>query len=352
MDEFRFELALCSHLEAATETIVARQLGGAVADPGGRIVDVVVVEPGEAFDQRTRLSPRTIPPRAIESEVGAGKAVPVREVFDGSQYGRNVVEAAVEAGYFELQRRDGRREVRATTRYPDGWYDGLTAIENKPDLGTPGALDEQLTHDVALGLFDEVVLATASYVTRAHLNRLPDAVGVWRFDPETGDRTVVREPSRLPVDRAGTEPTDRHPLRTDVAVVGAEEKQRRRRAIAERAYGKGWRPARGAYPDCARFAATADCRPYCEAFARVVDPATDCGPDCSAYSSGERPAVDPDAARADRSPWIPDPPGNRRRQSGLDQFIPRKNGRGNDTGDHRGNDTGDGPGDERSSKSN
>ena len=336
MDEFRFELALCSHLESATGAIVARQLGGAVADPGGRIVDVVLVEPGETFDERRYLSPRTIPSRAIESDVGAGKAVPRREVLDGLEYGRSVVEAAVEAGYFELERRDGRQQVRATTRYPDGWYGGLIAIENKPDLGSPGNLERQLTHDVALGLFDEVVLATASYVTRAHLNRIPDSVGVWQFDPETGDRTVVREPSQLRIDELGIEPGDHRPSRTDITIVEPEEKRRRRLAVAERAYGKGWRPSVEAYPACAHAETTEDCRPYCGQFERVVDPGTDCDTDCSAYSRGSRPTVDPDEARADRSPWIADPPGAVRRQAGLNQFTSRESE----------------PADERPSKSN
>lgn len=336
MDEFRFELALCSYLETETGAIVARQLGGAVAESGARIVDVVVLQPGRSFERRARLSPKAIPTRAIESDVGVGRAVPRRNVFEGTSHGRRIVETAVGAGYFQLERRDGKEWVRATARYPDDWYDRLTAIENKPDLGSPGDLDDQLTHDVALGLFDEVVLATASYVTRAHLNRLPESVGVWQFDPETGERTVVREPSQLPVDEPGIEPTDRHPLRTDVSVVGPEEKRRKRLTIAERAYGKGWRPSLEAYPACAHADATGDCRPYCGQFGHVVDPGTDCGTECPSFVPGSRPTVDPDEVRADRSPWIADPPGAVRKQAALDRFIPRE-------GD---------PGDERLSKSN
>ncbi|AUX09713.1 hypothetical protein AArcSl_2088 [Halalkaliarchaeum desulfuricum] len=320
MDEFRFELALCSHLESETETIVARQLGGAVARPGARVVDIVVLQPGDQFDMRARLSPNAVPTSAIESDVGAGQAVPRRDVLDGSSHARRVVETAVEAGYFQIERRDGREWVRATARYPEGWYDRLTAIENKPDLAKPGDLERQLTHDVTVGLFDEVVMATNSHVTRAHLNRIPDAVGVWQFDPETGERTVVRDPSPLPVDEPGVEPVDRRPLRTDVAIVGPEEKRRRRLTIAERAYGKGWRPKADAYPECTHVEATEDCRPYCSQFDRVVDPGTDCGTDCPAFERESTPTIDPEAARAERSPWIRDPPGALHRQVGLDRF--------------------------------
>lgn len=321
MDEFRFELALCATLESATESVVARQLGGAVANPGGRIVDVVLVEPGEAFDTRRTLSAETIPPRAIESDVGPGTAVPRRDALGGTGYDRKVVDAAVEAGYFELERRNGEQRIRATARYPDGWYDRLVAIENKPELTSPGDLRKQLSHDVALGLFDEVVLATASYVTRAHLNRIPDAVGVWQFDPEREQRRVVREPTPLSVDGFGIEPTDRHPLRTDVVLVDPAEKRRKRLRIAERAYGKGWRPAAAAYPACVHADATTDARPYCARFDRVVDPGRDCGSECRAFSRGESPDVDPDAAREARSRWLRDPPGRVRRQTGLDHFT-------------------------------
>lgn len=320
MEEFRFELALCSFLETTGDAIVARQLGGAVVEPGRRIVDVVLIEPGDGFDERAKLSPETIPSRAIESDVGPGEAVPRRDALGGGDYARATVDAAVEADYFQVERRDGREWVRATARYPDDWYGRVIAIENKPDLGLPGDLQRQLTHDVTLGLFDEVVLATATYVTRAHLNRIPDPVGVWRFDPDTGDRTVVREPSPLSVDEPGLEAGDRRSLRTDVEIVDPEEKRRRRRRVAERAYGKGWRPAPESYPACAHAGTTGDCRPYCARFDRVVDPGTECGKGCRAFSSSERPEVDVDAARAERSPWIADPPGAGRRQAGLDRF--------------------------------
>jgi hypothetical protein len=316
--EFRFELALCAHLEATTDWVVARQLGGAVADPGGRIVDVCAVRPGEDFPARRRITDREIPALAIESDVGAGEAVYWRDAFDcHPDHARSVVDRAVDCGFFAAERRGGRRYVRQTARYPD-WIDSLIAIENKPDLGRPGDLHNQLELDVALALFDEVILATESYVTRAHCNRLPEAVGIWRFDPETGERTVVRDPSRLAVAEAGIEPLASRPLRTNIAVVEAAAKAHKRRRIAERAYGKGWRTY--TLPGCGQCTVTDDGRPYCGAFDRVINPAADCGSDCPGFVAADPPAVDLRAIRAERSPWVPDPTGVSRTQSGLGRF--------------------------------
>ncbi len=316
--EYRFELALCAALEAP-DRVVARQLGAGVVRPGGRIVDVCLLRPGPEFGDRTAITPSRIPTAAIEAAVGPGATVPVADAFDfPPERAAGVVEAAVEAGYLERERRDGRPAVRATARYPDDWVGSLTAIENKPDLGEPGELAAQLRHDVALGLFDEVVLATGSYVTRAHLNRIPDAVGVWRFDPDAGDREVVREPTPLKPTAPGVEITAERPLRTDVALVDPEAKARTRRRVAERAYGKGWRPDP---PGCVEATTTDDGRPYCERFDRVIDPGRDCGAGCPAYGPAEPPPTDRDRLRDGRTAWVAEPNGDGpRRQAGLSRF--------------------------------
>jgi len=317
--EFGFEVSLCSWLETNTEWLVARQLGGAVASPGSRIVDICGVVPGKEFDARTRITSDAIPSLAIESDAGAGEAVDARRAFDCSVgHARNVIERATACGFFETERRNGRLYVRQTTRYPD-WIGGLVGIENKPDLDNPGDLQRQLRIDVSLGLFDRVILATESYVTEAHLNRIPEAVGVWRFDPETGERRVVRAPTPLAVAETGVELQATKPLRTDVAFVSPGEKARKRRRIAERAYGKGWRTY--AFPDCRHIEATEDGRPYCSWFDRVVEPAVACGADCDGFETGESPAVDCERLRDERSPWVADPDGIQRSQSGLDQFL-------------------------------
>ncbi len=317
--EFRFELALCAALES-TDHVLARQLGSGVTTPGARIVDVCVVTPGSGFDERAALSSDRIPATAIEADVGPGEAVPVADAFDlRPERASAVVDAAVDVGYLERERRNGRPVVRATARYPDDWIGSVTAIENKPDLAEPGDLAAQLRYDVALGLFDEVVLATASYVTRAHLNRIPDPVGVWRFDPETGDREVVRDPTPLESDEPGVEIREEHALRTDVSIVGAGAKARKRRRIAERVYGKGWRPDP---PACARATTTADGRPRCAEFDRIVDPGRECGPACPAHDPADPPSLDRDRLRDERTAWVEDPEGGgRRRQSGLSRFL-------------------------------
>ncbi|MGQ4556669.1 DUF5787 family protein [Halobellus sp. GM3] len=319
--EFAFELELCSHLETATEWVLSRQLGATVDRAGRRIVDVVGVVPGPDFDERAEITERAIPKRAIESDVGVGEAVPRRRALDGDltpEIRDGIVDAAVDVGFFETERRNGRGYVRQTTRYPERWFDRLVGIENKPDLADPGALSRQLRTDVSLGLFEEVVLATESHVTRAHLNRIPPAVGVWRFDPETGTRDVIREATPLRTDAPGIELVDERPLRTDVVPVSAESKARARRRIAERAYGKGWRTY--GFPACVHAEATAEGLPYCARFDRVVDPSRACGSDCDARDPGDPPAVDSDALRGERTPWRPDPPGVARRQAGLDRF--------------------------------
>lgn len=322
MREYVFEAALCAHLERATEWVVARQLGAAVAEPGARVMDVVGVVPSRpAFDRRAAWTDATVPRAVLEGAVGPGRAVPVADAFDcHPERVPEVLEAGLEAGVLETERERGRgrRLVRTTARYPEGWFARLVGVENKPELSAPGDLDRQLRLDVALGLFDEVWLATASYVTRAHLNRLPDAVGVWRFDPDADERETVREATPLDADGPGVEPLAERPGRTDVATVPAGAKARARRRVAERAYGKGWRP--GSLPDCARAGTTADGRPYCGAFDRVVDPGRECGPDCPAHEPGDPPASDPRRLRDARTPWVRDPAGFASRQSGLDRF--------------------------------
>ncbi|THE65464.1 hypothetical protein D8Y22_08590 [Salinadaptatus halalkaliphilus] len=351
MSEFAFELELCAHLEAqrgvsrigddATSSdperadILARQLGASVAEPGGRILDIVCVEPGPEFDDRTAITSETIPDVAIESAVGPGRTRYWKDTFDcHPDQARRATERALEIGFFERELRNGREYVRQVARYPD-WYDRIVAIENKPDLGRPGDLEAQLRTDVSLGVVDAVVLATESYVTRAHLNRIPEAVGVWRVhredaalndgDPSSLEVEVIREPTPLPVDEPGVEPLAYEPGRTDVAIVGADAKARARRRLAERAYGKGWRtyglPACGAcQPDAIESKGDTATLPYCVWANRLVDESGECGPDCPGYESASAPEAALEAERDRNTPWVAEPRGKRRRQSGLDQF--------------------------------
>ncbi|WP_423743891.1 DUF5787 family protein (plasmid) [Haladaptatus sp. SPP-AMP-3] len=340
MREFPFELALCAHLEATTDDVIARQVGAGVHAPSNRIIDVLCVEPGPDFGSRTDISAERIPDAAIESDVGVGEARYWRDAFDTSpEYARGVVERAVEVGFFERERRGGREYVRQVARYPD-WFGRLVGIENKPDLSDPGDLETQLRKDVSLGLVDEVILATESYVTGAHLNRIPEEVGVWRFhggeegsgngdevgergdegrdgEEEGGKIEVIREPTSLDTDGAGTELIEERVGRTDVRVASAEGKAKRRRRMAERAYGKGWRTYD--FPACGEIESRGGAVPYCRWKGRVVDPAR-CGADCPGHDPADPPAVDTDAERDVRTPWVADPTGRQRRQAGLDKF--------------------------------
>jgi hypothetical protein len=321
VQEFGFELALCAHLENE-ERLVARQLGASVR--GRRIVDTVVLEPGPELDRRAAITERSIPERAIAANVGPGRARFWKDAFEGvhPDRARSVIERAVDVGFFECERRNGRTYVRQTTRYPDRWVGRLVGIENKPDLDRPGDLQTQLRTDVSLGLFDAVILATADYVTGAHLNRIPDAVGVWRFDPVTGEREVVREPTPLDPEGPGVELLDRQPARTDIAIVDAEEERRAGSTVAERAYGKGWRTFE--WPACSRCdpgrGADGAAVPYCTWAEGIVDPATECSPECAGHEQAEPPAIDPERVRAENTRWTPSPEGHQRRQTGLDRF--------------------------------
>ncbi len=314
--EYRFELALAAHLEREGR-LVSRQLGAQIA--GRRIVDLVCVEPGVEFDQRAALTAETIPPLAIESDVGSGEARYWKDAFDcHPSRAETAVERAVECGFFERERRNGRTYVRQVSRYPD-WVDQLIAIENKPDLASPGDLERQLRTDVSFAVFDRVVLATASHVTGAHRNRIPDEVGIWQFDPETDERTVLREATLLDTGRSGIEICDWQSDKTDIRVTTPPEKQRVRRRIAERAYGKGWRTYD--LPRCANINPDEDGLPYCAWHGQVVRPATDCGPECGGYEPADSPAIDRERLRDGRTPWQANPEGLARTQVGLSRYA-------------------------------
>lgn len=320
--EYGFELRLCAHLETVSSGIIARQLGGGVHEGGGRILDVVAIEPGPAFDRRRDLAADTIPSEAIESPVGPGRASRWPGEMDVSpEIADRVLAEAVRVGFFEHERRNGRDYVRQTIRYPD-WIGKITAIENKPSLDAPGDLLDQLRHDVSLGLVDQVILATASHVTGAHLNRIPREVGVWRVRREEEGVTVDVRRDPTPLDPAawGIEVHDRSPLATAIRPVSPAAKARARTRLAERAYGKGWRPA---FPACseARVASSSGTPslPYCDWKDRVVDSAG-CGPACPGHTPADPPVSERAAERASRTAWDANPTGFVREQASLVGF--------------------------------
>lgn len=322
MREYGFELRLCAYLEHRENAIVARQIGGGVRERARRIFDIVLVEPGDEFDRRAAITDQTIPPAAIESEVGPGRAVRWPHETDYSPaHAQRILERAEDVGFFERMHREGSVAVRQTTRYPD-WIDSLTAIENKPDLSRPGHLLEQLRFDVSIGLVDRVILATESYVTGAHLNRIPQEVGVWRVHTENHATEIeeVRPPMPLGVETWGIEIGETTSGASEITAISPEEKRRARVRVAERAYGSGWRPS---FPACAEVDSAnieaSRALPYCEWKGRIIDPAK-CGPTCQGFDSADPPPVDRAQERDRSTPWVQDPDGVQRHQAGLDAF--------------------------------
>ncbi len=315
MREYAFELRLCARLEERFPGTVARQIGASVG--GERVMDSVVVTPGPEFDARAAITSHTIPPVVLEAEVGR-RWTPVTDAFDGPPgRARSLAERGVESGFLEREFRDGTDCVRAAARYPD-WIGELVGFEHKPDLGKPGGLYTQLRKDASLALLDAVVLTTESYVTGAHLNRIPPEIGVWRVDFDRPDPVeTVREPTALNADGPGIQIEARGVGKSDVRPVTTDEKARQRRRVAERAYGKGWRPR---FPGCARVERGAEAGatlPYCPWKGRLVNPNADCGPGCAGFEDGAPPETDPRAERAARTDWVADPDGARTEQARL-----------------------------------
>lgn len=333
MTEWALEQRLCAHLES-TGALVARQLGTGVTAPGNRVADVVLVDTGTRFDTRRELTDAAIPSLVLEADVGVGRARYWKDAISGleahPERARSAIDRAIEIGFLEPERRNGRLYVRQAARYPDDWFGELTAIEVKPDLDRRGDLATQLRTDVSLGVVDRVVLATTSYVTRAHLHQFPDPVGVWRVSPDEPTHEVVRPSESRPVRESGIELLRRPPGRADIAVVEPAAKTRARRRLAERAYGKGWRPDPpiGCEHATMRSVAGVGGLPACAHFDRLVDPPNDCGPACPAFEAAEPPSYDRNAARDRHSPWVADPPGRARRQGSLDRYRTRQHDEG------------------------
>jgi hypothetical protein len=317
--EAAFEFQLCAHLEGARDAIIARQIGASPVRARRRILDVVCIEPGPQFDARAQIGPTAIPDVLIRAEIPTGRARPVGRCLPVEPPHREaILDAGVTAGFIERERRGGRTLIRRTTAYPADWFGPILAVENKPDLGRPGALAEQLRFDLSLAVADAVVVATASTVTGVHLNRIPAPVGVWEFDATTGARTVHRDPEPLPVDAPAMVPTGRRSDHVPVQAVTPAQKRRVRRRLAERAYGRGWR--RFPLVGCAHFRLDAAAAPRCAELATPIDPAHTCGEGCPLYTPAAPPRDVRRQVRAARTPWVADAAGFAREQSRIGEF--------------------------------
>ena len=275
MKEFGFELRVCAWAErnwppasdGERDTVVARQLG-----TKHRRWDTVVVETTKAGltarapfgEERLDSDLLYVARNAPASWAYYREALP--DPGYPWRYVREAIHRAADRGFLETRRSGNRIEIRRRYRYPE-WVDRIVAIENKPDLDAAAArvLAEQLEHDVALGLADEVWLATSTTDDRiepALLEAMPVEVGVLSVseldagpavDPIWRPRTLdAGGPGTRILDRPDGGAADRSAARFEYA--DPDWKRRKRLEIAERAYERGWRSYVGTMrPDCRHF---------------------------------------------------------------------------------------------------
>ncbi len=300
--EFGFELGVCQWAERhwpAEAAIVARQLG-----TEHRRWDTVVIEADpEALAARAWFGGR----RLDEDLLRVVRHAPAEWAWYRDalpepsfpwRYVREAVHRAADRGLIERRRRNGRIELRRIRPYPD-WVERIVAIENKPDLDASAARDlrPQLERDVALGLADEVWVATRATddaVAPVLLEDLPVQAGVLTVAAGRGadrvDRTwrprrlAVGEPGTRILDRPGGGDYDASACRFEYATP--DWKARKRREIAERAYERGWRSyVESMRPDCRHFELRPDAavaRPYCQAKGRPQRPG-ECSGSCPEF---------------------------------------------------------------------
>ena len=275
--EFTFELRVCRWAERAWEparddssVLVARQLG-----TRDRRWDTIVLECDPVgLETRACFGPERLDSDLLHVVRNAPRKWSwYREALPEPDYPwryvREAVHRAADRGVVESRKRDGRIELRRMWGYPN-WVRRVIAIENKPDLDASAArtLADQTERDVALGLADEVWVATrrtGESVEPALLERLPVEAGILAFDdaeegqgldaPETiwHPRALsVSDPGTRILERPGRGEHDRSAARFEYA--DPTWKGEKRLEIVERAYERGWRSyADTMRPDCRHF---------------------------------------------------------------------------------------------------
>ncbi|WP_049922742.1 DUF5787 family protein [Halopiger djelfimassiliensis] len=278
--EFGFELRACRWAEqewppAPTSVapddngdptiVVARQLG-----TERRRWDTIVLEcDPAALRERARFGPQRLDSDLLHVVRNApGEWTYYRDALPHPgypwRYVREAVHRADDRGILETRKSGNRIQIRRKWTYPD-WLQRVVAIENKPDLDRSAArrLRPQLEFDVAIGLADEVWVATRRTGDRVEpilFEDLPIEAGVLAFDPESLTADVVWNPRTLAVAEPGTRilerPSggDRDGSAARFEYVDPEWKRERRLVIAERAYERGWRSFVDTMrPDCRYF---------------------------------------------------------------------------------------------------
>jgi hypothetical protein len=303
--EFHFELWTCEWAErcwrpegADSPVVVARQLG-----THSRRWDTVVVEVDpDGLRRRAEFGERALDADLLDVVRHApAEWLWYREALPEPDYPwrhvREAVHRAADRGVVETRREGNRIQLRRVRSYPD-WVERIVAVENKPDLDASAARDlaPQLERDVAMGLADEVWLATAATGERvepALLEDLPPEAGILALDRDAGAADVLWYPRTLDVDRPGTrilerpsgDGRDRSAVRFEY--VDPAWKRETRLVLAERAYGRGWRSYHETMrPDCRHFELRRDGRallPYCTAKGRPQTSA-ECAGSCEAFA--------------------------------------------------------------------
>lgn len=286
LHEFGYELLVCRWAELAWSpvadesrpAIVSRQLG-----TQDRRWDTIVIEiDPELFAKRRQFGDRTLDSDLLKVVTEAPAEWEwYRDALSEPEYPWRYVRAAVhQAGgrdLVETRKRDNRVQLRRIRPYPD-WVNRIIAIENKPDLtaSAASALGDQLRHDVDSGLADEAWVATGATDHRfepALREDLPVEVGILTTDFSAGVTRSAAEIEWYPSSLSSPN--------------GSDDQSRRRMAIAERAYGKGWRSyTDSTRPDCRHYQLQRSgmgLRPFCAAKQRVPS-ARECSGSCSEFS--------------------------------------------------------------------
>ena len=290
--EFRYELCVCRWAELAwpptdeqpsddagsnTAHIVARQLG-----TQQRRWDTVIVEcDPDGLAARAAFGDDELDSDLLHIVRNAPSAWAwYRDALPKPDYPwryvREAVHRAADRGIVETRTTGNRIEIKRVAPYPD-WIQRLIAIENKPDLDASAAdrLADQLSHDVDVGLADEVWVATAetgATVEPALLETLPVEAGILTTEFTGG---VDGDAGRVAWHPTALTPTHEEQYR-----------ERRRLELAERAYGRGWRAYQTTMrPDCRHFQLQRDGRllgPWCAA-KDCRQSAAECSASCSAF---------------------------------------------------------------------
>ncbi|WP_254763118.1 DUF5787 family protein [Natrinema marinum] len=305
--EFGFELRVCRWAErewplegaaSGRSAFVARQLG-----TKRRRWDTIVLEcDREALRQRAKFGPDRLDGDLLHVVRNApAEWAYYRDTLPHPgypwRYVREAIHRADDRGIVETRKNGNRIEIRRKWPYPD-WLERIVAIENKPDLDASAAraLSSQLEYDVAMGLADEVWVATETTDERVEpvlFEDLPVEVGILALEPESLTVDVAWHPRTLPVDDPGTRILERPDGgRRDGSAarfeyVDPETKADTRLAIAERAYERGWRSFVDTMrPDCRHFEARArdgsQALPYCAAKGRCQT-AAECAGSCADF---------------------------------------------------------------------